>query len=170
MLILLLIGCQWQPQARWQANAVVTPAPDPIENEPAHPFATHVEITVNGRPLDEMCLVVSEFEYKRYLFIAPFSLLRSTPKWAKGSAFPPLPPKSAEAEARTEASRLRPDVRSWRLQYIKLRQFEGPWWFYVVCLSRSDALGFGSSQDSGEFEIPVLMDGKTLNPTVDPIR
>ena len=93
----------------------------PISNNAEEPLHFGVGY-FNGKRTDTVALGVSEFEGKVYFFETTEAVLNGTPRWKTNADFPPLSPRKAEAAARNEALRLRPDIEEWLLESIKLRK------------------------------------------------
>jgi hypothetical protein len=90
------------------------------------------------------------------------AILTKSPRWKENADFPPLPPRKAETAALQEAKRLCPEVNSWALEYVKLRQITDECWCYMVCFRRTDVAFTGLPDTSLELEIPVLMNGQAI--------
>jgi hypothetical protein len=106
-----------------------------------------------------VALDVSELEGKVYFFETTEAVLNHTPRWKANVEFPPLSPREAEAAARAEAQRLRPDVTAWWLDNIELRPIIDDCWCYVVELSRADIVIMGKWY---LLKVPVLMNGQAV--------
>ncbi len=117
------------------------------------------KLYINGKASDVCSLGLSTFEQKHYYFEVTDSDLNNAPRWMKSAAYPPVSPRDAEAAARTEARRLRPDVTSWHLDGIELRPVVEDCWCYHVAFSRGDV--FVGLREL--LRIPVLMNGYAVH-------
>jgi hypothetical protein len=87
------------------------------------------------------------------------------PEWTLSDTSPPLGMKSAaEAARRRLGSVLKSEVDNWQLSAVEFNAFaDGKQWVYRV---RFMSPPEGEDMSSHSFEIPVLMSGKTVKPSV----
>ena len=119
-------------------------------------------------------LSMSEFEGVLYFFHTTRGSLRKAPKWNASVEFPPLSPRRAQEAAWNRARQMRPDVSRWYRDSISLHPFgkslylfDTDTWFYLVRFSRADVPTTGLPFF---LDVPVLMDGRALTPSVGPLK
>jgi hypothetical protein len=155
LLSVMFVACRSQHLDGLHPEGGVTPPGDGINPEPLEFPISYV----NGKRSDVVALDLSEFEGTVYFFETTEAVLDHTPRWKTDAAFPLLPPRKAETAAREEAGRLRPDVKTWRLDTIELRPVIDDCWCYVVELHRGDI----PIQGKPHFlKVPVLMNGQAV--------
>ena len=98
-----------------------------------------------------------EFRGTSYQFDLSKIRLSNTPKWQAESDFPPLSAKKAKDIALLIVKELRPEIKFWHLDYVKIEPLVAtPDWIYLVKYSdfTPPISGLPSS-----LEIPIYMDG-----------
>ena len=115
---------------------------------------------INGKLSDLCSLGLSTIEQKHYYFEVTESDLNKAPRWIENTPYPPLSPRDAEAAAREEAHRLRPDVTAWHLDAIELRNVVQDCWCYHVVFFRGDVAIAGLPEF---LRIPILMNGRAVH-------
>ena len=108
---------------------------------------------------------VSYYGGKQYDFDFDQKDFAECPHWILSDAAPPLGFESAAQAARNRlASVLKSDVKDWQLSGIELNAFgAGKHWVYHIEFM-SPPKGEDMMRES--FEIPVLMSGKTVRPSI----
>lgn len=102
---------------------------------------------------------------KQFEFPLTADIVKATPAWTSKSACPPLEPRHAIEIATKQLHALVKDSAVWYFVQLELVQFSGDHWAYIVVFDRHYpdelAVTFGDY-----FWIPVLMNGKTLEPKI----
>ena len=109
----------------------------------------------------------SYIDHQRYEFSVSQSALSDSPSWSDTEAFPPLSPRTAIAAAWEQLKALGKNPNGWRMNNISLAPIgqEGKW-VYLVELEEPPPRPDGGIH--GSMKIVVLMDGKTVSPSVTP--
>jgi len=109
----------------------------------------------------------SYIDDQRFEFSISPSALSASPSWSDSEPFPPLSPRTAIAAAWEQLKVLGKNPEGWRMNNVSLVPIgpEGKW-LYLVELEEPPPRPDGGIHTS--MRIVVLMDGKTVSPSVTP--
>lgn len=127
------------------------------------------------------------YEGKTVEFRVTRSDVEATPRWLSSAQYPPLSPRVAIESARTMMRTLFSDGDAWRFGDIRLVPTVGESWIYVVGfgspappppgpvmperpLKPGEIISVVGSQSSTLMDVPVFMDGRTVEPVVTPFK
>ena len=103
---------------------------------------------------------------RRWDFTITVAALEKAPTWREDEASPPLSPRDAISIAARQLGTFVRDSEHWRLTALTLQPLAGDGnWIYVVRYAEPLPQEGVGSFSGGWFEIPVLMDGRTVTPT-----
>src|SRR5436190_12242437 len=101
----------------------------------------------------------------RYDFHISYERLANSPVWSTDQDCPPLAPRAAIKIARVQLKKLFSDSDKWTNWGVELTRLDRERWVYLVQFFEPASEG-NSNHLTSPFRIPVLMNGKTIEPKV----